>query len=128
MANVLSQRIFSPTALLYSFVVINQFTSGLYVGLSAEPPLAYTVLQWLALIWIMGWWLLADSRKRGVSWVYDTGFLVYVAWPILMMCYLLKTRGAKALLVMLAFIGVYLGATAAGVFVSIAVAAIKGQY
>jgi hypothetical protein len=128
MATVLSQRVFSPTVLLYSFVVISQFASGLYAGLHAEPPWAYLVLYWIALIWIMGWWLLADSHTRGVSWVYDTGFFVYIAWPIPMTCYLFKTRCAKALLVILGFIGAYLGAAIAGVVVSMVVTTMTGRY
>jgi hypothetical protein len=119
MATVLSQRVFSPTVLLYSFVVINQFAAGLYLGLAAEPPVAYRVLQTLAQIWIIGWWLISDSRKRGIAWVYDLGLFVFIGWPILMTYYLIKTRRAKALLVMLGFIGVYIWATMAGLFVSI---------
>jgi hypothetical protein len=58
--------------------------------------------------------LLKDSRSRGVGWVFDMGLFLYIAWPFVMPYYLLKTRGAKGLLLILAFAGVYVGALIAG--------------
>src|SRR5262245_64884342 len=113
MATVPSQRLFSPTILLYSFVVITQFCYGLYLGRQIEAPSAYTALHWVAQFWIMGWWLRSDSRKRG-WWVYDMGFFLSVAWPIVMPYYLVKTRGSRGLLVILGFVAAYIGATIAG--------------
>ena len=51
-----------------------------------------------------------DSGKRGVKWVYDPGFFLCIAWPLVMPYYLVKTRSAKGLLVILVFIGAYVGA------------------
>lgn len=42
------------------------------------------------------------------------GLFLYIAWPFVMPYYLLKTRGAKGLLLILAFAGVYVGALIAG--------------
>jgi hypothetical protein len=113
--------------LLYSFVVITQFGYGLYLGRQTEAPPAYTLLHWAAQLWIIGWWLRSDSDKRGVAWVYDIGFFLCIAWPIVMSYYLVKTRGAKGLLIILAFIGAYFGAVIAGVIVSVAATVLSGQ-
>ena len=78
-------RTLSPTVLLYSFVVITQFAYGLYLGQQIEPPGAYTLLHWAAQLWIIGWWLRTDSRKRGVAAVYDLGFFLYIAWPLVIL-------------------------------------------
>jgi polyferredoxin len=119
-------RTLSPTVLLYSFVVITELVYGLYLGQQSEAPAAYTLLHWAAQLWIIGWWLRTDSRKRGVVWVYDLGFFLFIAWPLVMPYYLVKTRGAKGLLVILGFIGVYVGATIVGIILSVTFAVLRG--
>ena len=113
MRNLL-QRISSPAAWLYLFVVATQFVTGAYLAREAEPPTAFAVLYPLGLLWVVGWWLRDDSRRRGVAWVFDMGLFLYIAWPFFMPYYLLKTRGAKGLLVILGFAVAYVGALAAG--------------
>jgi|SRR6266566_4532692 len=118
-------RILSPAPLLYSFVVITQFVLGVYLGAQLEPPGAFTLLHWIVLLWVIGWWLLADSRKRGIASVYDMGFFLYIAWPLVMPYYLVKTRGAKGLLIILAFVGVYIGAAIVGIILSVTIATFR---
>lgn len=117
MSKLLSQITF-PTLLLYLFLAITQFVSGVYLAREAEPPGAFSLLYVIGFLWIIGWWLLTDSRKRGVRWAFDMGLFLYIAWPFIMPYYLLKTRGAKGLLIILAFVGVYIGALVAGVVLS----------
>ena len=124
MATVLS-RALSPTMLLYAFVVITQFAYGLYIGRQIEAPAAYSLLQGAAQLWIIGWWLRTDSRKRRVVWVYDLGFFLCIAWPLVMPYYLIKSRGAKGLLVVVSFIGAYVGATIIGIILSVTVAVLR---
>src|SRR6266849_10928919 len=107
---IVLSRILYPTTLLYSFVLITQFAEGVYLGRQIDPPGAFSLLRWAALLWIVGWWLRADSRKRGVASVYDIGFFLCIAWPLVMPYYLVKTRGVKGLLVILGFIAAYVGA------------------
>lgn len=110
----LFKRLSSPAALVYLFLVASQVVVGVYLAREAEPPPAFSVLYPLGLLWVVGWWLRDDSRKRGVGWVFDMGLFLYIAWPVLMPYYLLKTRGAKGLLALLAFAAVYVGALLAG--------------
>lgn len=119
-------RTLLPTVLLYSFVIVTQFAYGLYLGQQIEAPGAYELLHWAAQLWIIGWWLRTDSRKRRVAWVYDLGFFLCIAWPLVMPYYLVKTRGAKGLLVILGFMGAYVGATIVGIILSVAVAVLRG--
>ena len=107
-------KINSATALLYLFLIATQFVRGVYLAREAEPPPGFSFLYPLGLLWVVGWWLRVDSRERGVAWVFDMGLFLYIAWPVFMPYYLLKTRGAKGLLVMLAVAGVYVGALIAG--------------
>ena len=113
MRNLL-QRISSPAAWLDLFVIATQFVTGVYLARETGPPPAFTVLYPLGLLWVVGWWLRDDSRKRGVGWVFDMGLFLYIAWPLFMPYYLLKTRGAKGLLVILGFAAAYVGALLAG--------------
>lgn len=107
-------RAASPTAILYTFVTLAHIASGMYLAQGIEPPSAFALTYAVGLLWLIGWWLLSDSRRRGVAWVFDMGFFLFLAWPIIMPYYLLKTRGARGVLVILGFITVYIGALAAG--------------
>src|SRR5919112_4206686 len=99
----------APTIVLYVFLFITQFTNGIYDASGVEPPPAYHVLYPLGLLWAVGWWLMRDSRKRGVKWVFDMGLFLYLAWPIIMPYYLFKTRGVKGFLTIFIFVAAYLG-------------------
>jgi hypothetical protein len=124
MATALS-RMFSPAPLLYSFVVITQFAYGVYLGAQLELPPVVTLLYWIGSLWAVGWWLRTDSRKRGVAVVYDLGLFLYIAWPIVMPYYLVKTRGAKGLLLILGFIAAYVGAAILGIVLSVTVITLR---
>ena len=112
-------RLDSLTVLLYLFIVISQFGFGLYYGQQVEPPVGLTLLYFLCFLWIVGGWLRRDSRKRGIPWIYDMGLFLYIAWPFILPWYLLKSRGAKGLLVILGFVGAYLGALIFGIAISV---------
>jgi len=127
MAIIPSRQILSPTILLCSFVIITQFGYGLYVGWQMEPPAAYSAIHWVAQLWIIGWWLRSDSRRRNLRSVYDMGFFLSIAWPIVIAYYLLKTRGARGLLVLLGLIAVYFAAAMAGVVVSAGASVLIGH-
>lgn len=112
-------KVSSPTTLLYLFVVAAQVVTGFYFARGAELPAAFTLLYPFGLLWVVGWWLREDSRSRGVGWVFDMGLFLYIAWPFFMPYDLLKTRGAKGLLSMLAFAGAYVGGLVAGATLSV---------
>ena len=122
MAPVFS-RILFPAPLLYTLVVITQFAYGAYVGAQLEFPGAVTFLSTIGLLWGVGWWLRTDSRRRGVLPVYDLGFFLYLAWPLVMPYYLVKTRGVKGLLAILGFVVAYVGAAIMGMVLSVLVVA-----
>ncbi len=113
MAKLLSQ-ITPPTALLYLFVVVTQIFSGIYIAREAEFPPGYILLLRLGFLWIIGWWLQSDNRRHNIKWVYDMGLFLYIAWPLIIPYYLFKTRGLKALLTILIFVGIYAGANIIG--------------
>jgi hypothetical protein len=113
MRRYLSQ-IISPAPLFYIFVFFAQIATGIHLVSRHEAPPIFQLIYIFGFLWIIGWWLKRDSRKQGVSLVFDTGLFLYVAWPVIMPYYLLKTRGAKGLITILGFLGVYLGGTIIG--------------
>jgi hypothetical protein len=118
-------RLLSPAVLLYIFVFVTQFAHGLYVGAQLEYPQGVTFIFMIGMLWAVGWWLRTDSRRRRVLSVYDLGFFLYLAWPLIMPYYLVKTRGAKGLLVMLAFAAVYVGATILGMVLAVVIVTLR---
>ena len=124
MAKVLS-RILSPAPLLYTFVIITQFAYGAYLGAQLQFPEGVTLIYLIGMLWAVGWWLRTDSRRRGVLSVYDLGFFLYLAWPLVMPYYLVKTRGAKGLVVMLGFAAAYVGAAIVGIVLSVLVVTMR---
>jgi hypothetical protein len=116
MSNSLLSRIFSPTVLLYAFVVITQIGHGVYVVTEGEAPASFTLAGTLGTVWIVGWWLRRDSQQRGIPWLYDMGMFLYILWPFIMPYYLLKSRGTRGLLVVLGYVVAWLGGYFAGVF------------
>ena len=113
MGNFLS-KLMSPTSLLYIYLILTSIARGIYFGGQIEPPALFTFIYSSGFLWIVGWWLLTDSRKRGVAWVYDIGFFLNIAWPFIMPYYLVKTRRAKGLLLILGFVGTFIAALAVG--------------
>lgn len=107
-------RISAPAAWLYLYLITTQAVTGVYLAREAELPPAFSLLYPIGLLWVVGRWLRRDSKARGVRWVFDMGLFLYIAWPVVMPYYLLKTRGAKGLLAILAFAGAYVGALLAG--------------
>jgi hypothetical protein len=55
----------------------------------------------------------------------DLGFFLYLAWPVVMPYYLVKTRGAKGLLIMLGFVAAYVGAAIIGIVLSVVIVTMR---
>lgn len=114
MMTQLLRQVALPTGLLYIFVVLTQIATGAYKVSGIELPASFTLIYIFAFYWIVGWWLRADSSRRGVSLVSDIGLLLTVAWPLVLPYYLSKSRGSKGLLAILYFVATYIGATIIG--------------
>lgn len=113
-------RISSTVLVILTFIVLSQIAFGIYAAKDIEPSGSFTFLYYIILICLIGYWLQKDSRKYHISWVFDMGFFLYLAWPLIMPYYLFKTRGPKkGGSIILGFIGVYLGAYFVGGLISL---------
>jgi len=111
-------KISSAALVVLVFIAISQLAAGIYIGVGLEPSGRFTLLQHLVLFWLVGDWLLKDNRRHHIAWVFDMGFFLYLAWPLIIPFYLFKTRGFKALWSMLGVIGLYFGAALIGMLAS----------
>lgn len=121
----LFSKLLSPTVLLYIYLVLSSFALGVYRAHGVEAPDAFVVILPLGYLWIVGWWLRTDSRLRGITWPCDLGLFLYIAWPLLMPYYLLKTRGWRGLPAILIFVAVYTGALLLGLAVYVTLASLR---
>jgi len=81
------------------------------------PPRAEMAAR-VAFPLIVSWWVLADARKRRRQLFYDYDTLVFFIWPFVVPAYLFKTRGARAFLTLLCFVGIWVVAAVAAFAVS----------
>ncbi len=103
-----------PAAFFIGFLLLANIITGLYAGLSIQRSagfqLVYTLIFWAGLTW----WFLDDSRNHGWNWLQSWGIFLYAAGWLIVPYYLFKTRGLKALLIVLLLIGLYFGTYATG--------------
>jgi hypothetical protein len=81
----------------------------------SDAPAAFTFASTLGTVWIVGWWMRRDSQRQGIAWLYDMGMFLYILWPFIMPYYLLKSRGARGLLVVLGYVVAWIGGYFVGV-------------
>jgi hypothetical protein len=65
----------------------------IYAISSAAPAPAVMLFISFAPIVAVCAWLQKDARITGVASVHDWGFFIYLAWPVVIPWYALKTRG-----------------------------------
>ena len=118
MRNPFSQLTFTG---VLTFVVVASFgfTQGLYAALQLEEPGALPFVQKIFVLWSLGWWIQKDSRTRDIDSPTDLGFFLSIAWPIVLLYHLFRTRRLKALLLIAGYLAVFLTAVIAGVVLSI---------
>jgi hypothetical protein len=115
----ISNRIATPTIALLVFSFLSQFVGTLYSARETALPAVFEFLYPFASIGMICWWVRDDSRRVGVRWPLDLGMFLYAAWPVIVPYHLFKTRGLRGGYGILAFIGVLLAASAAGIIVAI---------
>src|SRR5258706_16137206 len=109
-----------PAILVFVVAGMSFGGSGLYAGLRLdEPPLLY-LLATAWRLWVIGWWLTDDLRRRGGSWIYCPGLFLHVAWPFVIPYYLPKTRGPRSLIAMAVFVAVSIAAAVTGAVIGAA--------
>lgn len=105
--------------LIFAFLAVVRLEQGALLARHANIPGSSTLLQYVLLFCLIGYWLDVDSREKRTLRIWDMGFFLYVAWPFILPYYLVKTRGVKrTLLTLLLLTVVYVGAPLVGTTIS----------
>ena len=91
--------------LLMLLVFIYNFSAGVYYAQGVEPSPTVEFLYTAAFLCGVVWWLNAEAGTSAVKRVYCRGLLVTAGWLIIIPYHLLKTRGVKGLIPLVALVG-----------------------
>jgi len=94
--------------LLGMLVFVYHFSNGLYYAWNVEPLPTVEFLYNAGFLCAVVWWLKAEAGTSAVTSVHCPGLLISLGWLFVIPYHLLKTRGAKGLLPLLALIGTFL--------------------
>lgn len=106
------REMIAPTLLLWFCAVAIGVASAISPEAAGMPKRAELISS-VALSLVITLWVMADARKRGRQLCYDFGSFVFFAWPVVVPVYLFQTRGARALITLLCFAGIWLVAEVA---------------
>lgn len=105
--------------LVFAFLAAIMAERGACFSHHSEIPESSAFLQYIILFCLIAHWLRVDSRETKALRMWDMGFFLSFAWPIIVPYYLVKTRGVKrALFALLITTVVFFGAFAAGAAIS----------
>jgi|SRR5215213_1663476 len=96
--------------LLGASIFIYHLGRGILDARGVEPAPGLEFLYTAIFICGVVWWLRAEIQSSTVTRLYCAGLLAYIAWPIIIPYHLLKTRGVRGLLPLLALIGTFISA------------------
>jgi len=94
--------------LLGLLVFVHTFGSGIYDANGLERLATFEFLYEVAFLCGVVWWLQAEVRRSAVQQVYCSGLLVGAGWFFIIPYHLLKTRGARGFIPLLALIGTFI--------------------
>src|ERR1043165_6624894 len=80
---------------------------GIFNVFGLEPLPSFEFLSSAIFICGVVWWLRAEIRSSPATQLYCTGVFAVTAWPFIITYHLLKTRGWRGLLPLLALIGTF---------------------
>ena len=98
----------APLIYLWIFQMFSHTIDSVYATMGAEQSSGLTLLSRFCLLWILGWWVLKDNQKYGMKFPYDFGLFLAAFWLVWLPYYLFKTRGIRAFITILSFIGIYI--------------------
>jgi hypothetical protein len=109
-----------PWILLGVSLLIAQVGAALYQAHDMQIPGPVFAVNYVVLLTALGVWLERDNRQYRALLVWDLGFFLYLAWVIVVPYYLIKTRGFKrGLVIVAAWVSAYIVAYFVGLVIFI---------
>jgi hypothetical protein len=115
----LKRHLTSDTVMLYAFAFVAYTAGGLY-SMSRWDTRGLDLLTRVGLLYVVGYWLAKDSRRRSFHLPYCLGMFLLATWVILLPYYLFKTRGARAIIPVALYLATLFFSTALGAVLAIA--------
>ena len=107
--------------LLGACIFIYHLGRGILDARGLEPAPGLEFLYTAIFLCGVVWWLRAEIQSSPIKRLYCTGLFAMTAWPIIIPYHLLKTRGVKGLLPLLALIGTFISARILATVIYVAV-------
>jgi hypothetical protein len=111
---------FASLSLLVYLMVAN-VANGLYAGLLIQPSHIFQLASVMAFLWALGWWIIDDNKRHGLTWVQSYGVFLYVIGWLIIPIYLFRTQGSKAFLPLFSFAGVYVATYIFGIIIAVVI-------
>ena len=92
--------------LLGILVFVYQIGLGIYHAHGLEPLPTFQFLYMAGFLCGIVWWMKAETGRSPVDSIYCPGLLVGMGWLIVVPYHLVKTRGPRGLLPLLALFGI----------------------
>jgi hypothetical protein len=78
---------------VYITAAVCVFFAGAYTALGTSPPPFVLLITYYATPVSAVLWLQRDARVHKVATVHDWGMFAFIAWPVMIPWYTIKTRG-----------------------------------
>ena len=110
--------------LLVLLLLVYAVGAGLNNGRDVEHSATLDLLYRIGLVWGVVWWLRSDVKRSAAQRIYCSGLLVLVGAWVIIPYHLIKTRGARGLILLLALLGMFFVAQIIAVFIGILITAV----
>jgi hypothetical protein len=117
----------TPIFFLCLFLLISQICNAIFFANGIEPSIRFQTIYNIGFYLIIASWYKNDCQNYQEPWLIDSGLFVYLFWFLILPFHLFKTRGIKAILTILIFIGIYLSTYLISLIVYQLVIALKNQ-
>ena len=108
-----------PLTTAYVTAAVCSAGAAVYAALGLEPlPLVAIIMEFAPLVAVL-FWLQEDARRTRVVAVQDWGLFLWVAWPVLLPWYAVKTRGRRGWLLTLGLAGLVVAPMFTAAFVTV---------
>ena len=96
-----------PTLLLWLYAVAFAL-AWIVAGGRGVFSIGADLISRLAMAMVVTIWVVRDAQKRGRRLCYDYEMFLFFGWPVVAPVYLFQTRGMRAFLTFLCFMGIWL--------------------
>jgi hypothetical protein len=99
---------------LIGWLFVSQAVAGIKYSLDIDSSYGAYFITYFFNFGLIYLWLKSDSKKTHTHLFFDTGLFLFLAWPVVILVYLIRTRGWKAIRIIFIFICIFFGSQLLG--------------